>query len=71
MTAAPLKFHRPLSDINRDLDRSSSPSQYDRLLDEWSQHPTVLAQQAEYDAADAVVDKLNALLDEQDREALA
>ncbi len=66
MTAPSMKFARSLSSINLDMERESSPDRYDRLLDEWSQHPTVLAQQAEYDAADAVVDKLDALLAEQD-----
>lgn len=66
MISPPMRFPRSLDSINRDMERELSPDRYDLLLDEWSQHPTVLAQQAEYDAADAVVDKLNALLDEQD-----
>ncbi len=71
MISSPMRFPRSLDSIIRDMERESSPDRYDRLLDEWSQHPTVLSQQAEYDAADAVVDKLDALLAEQDREALA
>lgn len=71
MTAALLKFPRSLAVIIRDMERSRSPRQYDKLLAEWVRHPTVVARQAEYDAADAVVDKLDALVAEQDRESPA
>lgn len=53
----PLKFPRSLGDIIRDMERSSSPRQYDELLDEYESHPEAIAQQAEYDAADAVVEE--------------
>ena len=43
MNAAPLRFHRPMSAIIRDMERAYSPSQYDRLLDEWVAHPEVVA----------------------------
>ena len=61
MNAAPLRFHRPMSAIIRDMERAYSPSQYDRLLDEWVAHPEVVSTQAESDA-------IEALLSEQDRE---
>ena len=57
MNAATLRFHRPLRDIVCALDRASSPSQYDKLLDEWVDHPEVVSQQAEYDAIDALIDE--------------
>lgn len=56
MTAAPLRFHRPLSDIVFDMERSVSPCRYDRLLDEWVQHPEVVAMQVESDAIDALLE---------------
>lgn len=71
MTVAPLKFPRPLDDIIRDMERCRAPGQYDKLLAEWVDHPTIVARQAEYDAADAVVDKLDALLAEQNIEAIS
>ena len=58
----PLKFHRALDDINRDMQRAINEGQSDELIDslidEYENHPVAIAQQAEYDAADAVVEKL-------------
>lgn len=70
MSLAPLKFPRLLDAIIRDMERVSSPRQYDELLDEWVRHPEVVARQAEYDAADALVDEwdaIDALVAEQER----
>ena len=61
MSAATLRFHRPLRDITRDLDRPSSPGRYDELLDQWINHPEVVA----WIAAD---DAICRLLDEHDHE---
>ena len=46
-----------IGNILLDMKRTSSPNQYDSLLDEWVQHPEVVATQAEYDAIDALMDE--------------
>lgn len=71
MTAAPLRFPRPLSDIIRVMERSSAPpSGFDALMDEWDRHPEVLARQAEFEVRDAydkwIDDEIDRLLAEQD-----
>ena len=61
MSAAPLKFPRPLDDIIADLTRSPSPSQYDALLNAYNDHPETIA----LDAVVAEQDAIEALIAEQ------
>ena len=59
----PLKFHRSLDDISSDVAQAITEKQpderIDELVDEYETHPTAIARQAEYDAADAVVEELD------------
>lgn len=57
----PLKFPRSVGAIVRDMERVSSPRQYDELLDEYERHPTIAVTQAEGDAIDALVDEWDAI----------
>ena len=69
MTATPihngsaLKFHRSLDDISADMAQANNEGQpddrIDELVDEYERHPEAVARQAEYDAADAIVEELD------------
>lgn len=54
---------RPVGEISSDMMRAMKEGQTDEridaLIDEWNQHPEVVATQAKYDAADAVCDELD------------
>ena len=63
MSAATLRFPRPLGDIIRDIRRILPPRRYDKLLDEYERHPEVVA----VDPIIAQQDAIESLLDEQDR----